>query len=230
MSAKRRGKRGCGEEGKEKRAKREEEAKKETKKAKEKKLKNSPEKRDHRHHRHGLLDGRVPPRPRQVGRVEPDVRAGALRAPGGVVVEDEADEARLVRGVVAFGFAAALRGRREEELALLRPRGRGRGAVAAAAAAGAAVVAGRCDGEKKEKEKERKREREEEEGRAHVRECATDDERGQKKKRDRCQGNSEVERFRIGRASKPVIGHRRHFQRSRRESGWNKGKSDEKLG
>lgn len=110
-----------------------------------------PEKRDHRHDSHRLLEERVPSRPRQVVRVEPDLRSRALRAPGRVVVEDEADEARLVVLERVFGcFAAlaaasllALRGRGEgKELALLRPRGRGRGAVAAAAS----VVARRGGG------------------------------------------------------------------------------------
>lgn len=145
----------CGEDRKQKKRRRKQsggEAKKrrgdkrDTKENRKEK-KNSPEKREHRHDRHGLLERRVPPRPRQVVRVEPDVRARALRAPGGIVVQDEADEARLVGGLGVVALAALQRvgGRREEHVAarlLLRPRGRGRGAVAPAAAAAATAVVG----------------------------------------------------------------------------------------
>lgn len=79
--------------------------------------------------------------------MEPDLRAGALCAPGRVVVEDEPDEARLVLeggALVASAFALAAAaalafrgggGREELALLLLWPRWGRRGAVVAAAVA-----------------------------------------------------------------------------------------------
>jgi hypothetical protein len=165
---------GRGRSGRKKRAKKRERRRERERKKNLKK--SSPKERQHRHDRHRLLEEGVPARPRQVVRVEPDVGPGALRAARGVVVQEQADEARLVvleRVVFAFGFGVGLRvveelaldGRRGMQEELLRRPGRGRrGAVAAAAADAAAAGRGPCrfwlvggrgkrEGEKKKREK-----------------------------------------------------------------------------